>query len=443
MSDMLLKEKAQRSAGRAVAAPAGLLLLSVFMLAACSGGGSEASTPLPAPPPPPPFSVIANGPAFADESGILELYSVVSNAASPVTYHWTQTSGPEALIRNGDSDVANVQIPLLSTASNFAFQVTAFDASGASSTATVNLTAEPAAPSQVLEIETIHDGLDRIYSVYTPANLPADAPLVIFLHGANGNMRSFIAEGQTPRRWFDIAEEAGIMVAVPNGFNPRDGDGLGDVQTWNELLVFFSGADDVGFILQLVDEVSAGRPIDPAKVFVGGRSNGGNMALRLAIEAPERFRGFAPFLSSLPSGDNPAPSSLPTPPMFIYNDTNDPLVAFEPTPITRGALATLDFFVETTWSDTLADPAYVMLEDTVADDGCQIFARDWADSTGMPTVRYFEGRGGGHNIPDPDLQLPPAEGAVRGPVCRDLNGVDAAWDFFESILDGAMVSPGQ
>jgi len=384
------------------------------------------------------LSLIANGPAIVEETGIVVLSAVVSNAAPPVTYNWTQTAGPDALIRNSDASAVSVQIPLVRSESNFAFEVTVADSTGASTSATVNLTAEPAAPSQVLEIETVHDGLDRIYSVYTPANLPEDAPLVIFLHGANGNMRSFIAEGQTPRRWFEIAEEAGIVVVVPNGFNTRDGDGLGNVQTWNELLVFFSGADDVGFILQVIDEVAAGRTTDPRKVFVGGRSNGGNMALRLAIEEPDRFIGIAPFLSSLPSGNDPVAASLPTPPMFIFNDTDDPLVAFDANLITRGALATLDFFIGTTWSDTASDPAYVMLEDTVTDDGCQIFARNWIDSTGLATVRYLEGRGGGHNIPDPDLQLPPAESAVRGPVCRDINGVDAAWDFFEDVLEGVV-----
>lgn len=434
MTDMARIERTMRKTAGTVSAPVSVLLLSAILLSACSGGGSNETTA--SPPPPAPFSVSASGPSSVEEAGIVKLSSVVSNAQQPVTYQWTQTTGPDALIRNGDSDSVSVQIPLLNTVSSLGFQVTAVDGSGASSSATVSLTAEPAAPSQILEIETVHDGVDRIYSVYTPANLPEDAPVVIFLHGANGNMRSFVAEGQTPRRWFEIAEEAGILVVVPNGFNTGDGDGLGDVQTWNELLTFFSGADDVGFILQVIEEVSAGRPVDPDKVFVGGRSNGANMSLRLAIEAPNRFLGVAPFLSSLPSGDDPMPASLPTPPMFIFNDTNDPLVPFEPTPITRGALSTVDFFVESTWSDTTSDPAYVILEDTVTDDGCQIFSRNWVNSTGFATVRYLEGRGGGHNIPDPDLELPPAESAIRGPVCRDINGVDAAWVYFEGILNG-------
>ena len=79
-------------------------------------------------------------------------------------------------------------------------------------------------------------------------------------------------------------------------------------------------------------------------------------------------------------------------------------------------------------------PDYVMLEDTVPDDGCEIFSKLYTGVAAEPTVSYYEGRGGGHYIPSPDRVLTPQDIAQRGPVvCRDVHGVDLAWEFFQSV----------
>ncbi len=405
------------------------VVIALASVVACSDSSSSS----------PSVTVDATGPESGQEGQSVDLFvtaSTSNSSSGDISFFWQQVGGPAALIDNADSATATIQIPLVPDATDLRFQVVATDQEGESNEDTLTITAQPAPLSQIVEVETLHDNARRIYSVYTPASVTGTAALVVFLHGAAGNMRSFIEEGQTPRRWLELAEQDGFVVLVPNGFSNTDGDGLGDVQTWNELIdiPFFSDADDVGFILRAIEEVVEGRTIDEDMIFVGGRSNGGQMSMRLAIEVPRVFRAVASFVGSLPAGADPVPFSLPTPPILIYNSSEDPLVRFEATPVTRGALATVDYFSDTTWSETGSMPDYVMLEDTVPDDGCEMFSKLYTGVAAEPTVSYYEGRGGGHYIPSPDRVLTPQDIAQRGPVvCRDVHGVDLAWEFFKSV----------
>lgn len=408
-----------------------LIFMAIALASVIACSDSSSSNPV--------VTVDATGPASGQEGQSIDLFvtaSTSNSSSGDISFFWQQVGGPAALIDNADSATATIQIPLVPDATDLRFRVVATDLEGESNEDTLTITALPAPVSQIVEVETLHDNARRIYSVYTPASVTDTAAMVVFLHGAAGNMRSFIEEGQTPRRWLELAEQDGFVVLIPNGFSNSDGDGLGEVQTWNELIdiPFFSDTDDVGFILRAIEEVLEGRTIDEDMIFVGGRSNGGQMSMRLAIEAPQVFRAVASFVGSLPTGADPVPFSLPTPPILIYNSTEDPLVQFEATPVTRGALATVDYFSDTTLSETSSMPDYVMLEDTVPDDGCEIFSKLYTGVAAEPTVIYYEGRGGGHYIPSPDRVLTPQDIAQRGPVvCRDVHGMDLAWEFFKSV----------
>ncbi|MEM8748427.1 MAG: hypothetical protein AAGF91_17120, partial [Actinomycetota bacterium] len=80
------------------------------------------------------------------------------------------------------------------------------------------------------EILTEFDGLTRAYTLHTPADAPADAPMVIFLHGSQGSMGDI---GQTAEDWYDLSDQHGFLLVLPNGYDPRENDGLGDAQQWN------------------------------------------------------------------------------------------------------------------------------------------------------------------------------------------------------------------
>ena len=58
--------------------------------------------------------------------------------------------------------------------------------------------------------------------------------------------------------------------------------------------------DDVSFIGALIDRFKAGYAIDAKRVYAFGYSNGGHMAFRLAMEAPDEVAAIAAVAASLP-----------------------------------------------------------------------------------------------------------------------------------------------
>src|SRR5947207_2962337 len=82
---------------------------------------------------------------------------------------------------------------------------------------------------------------------------------------------------------------------------------------------------------RLTDKIIAELGIDSARVFATGISRGGSMALRLALEAPTRFRAVAAVSENVPAPENfkCKPAGRGTSSVMIMNGTEDPLVPFD------------------------------------------------------------------------------------------------------------------
>ncbi len=128
-----------------------------------------------------------------------------------------------------------------------------------------------------------HEGVTRHYLYHAPPDLPADAPLVFFLHGHGGNA------GET-RSWIGldrVADANGFAVVYPQGSGNYEG-----TPYWNALT--FPGVDDdIGFLSALARSLQSEHGLDPERTFTAGFSNGGMMSYLLAMEAPDVFRGAA------------------------------------------------------------------------------------------------------------------------------------------------------
>jgi len=148
------------------------------------------------------------------------------------------------------------------------------------------------------------------------------------LHGATIGMDGMFARSRPgSREWLEIADEEGILILVP--------DASHDVQpVWNDCtpLPNRGTPDDAGFLTTLTDWTTSRVDVDADSVFVYGVSNGGQMANRLAIEHPDRYAGFAAFISNVTAslGDDeecPMPS-VPIP-ALIVSGRNDPTTPFD------------------------------------------------------------------------------------------------------------------
>jgi polyhydroxybutyrate depolymerase len=149
---------------------------------------------------------------------------------------------------------------------------------------------------------TAQDLGERTFRTYRPASLPSGrpVPLVVVLHGGAGSG----AQAERAYGWNATADREGFVVAYPDGVRRSWNAGPGCCGPANR-----DGADDVRFVEGVVAAVSRGVPVDPARVFVTGMSNGAMMAYRLACDSTV-FTAIAPVAGTL-IGDCPHPAPVP------------------------------------------------------------------------------------------------------------------------------------
>ena len=287
---------------------------------------------------------------------------------------------------------------------------------------------EPRLSGELMKGTLEAGGRNRIYLVYVPRGLAKGAPLVVAMHGSGENgARMRIATGYGFER---LAEERGFAVVYPNGFEGywNACNIVGDYSA-NKLNV-----DDVGFLASLVDKLAEGIGIDPARVFAIGISRGGQMAFRLAIEAPSRFRAVAAVSANVPTPENfkCEPAGQGTSSIMIMNGTRDPLSPFEGGEVSlfglfvgrgkvRSSRESGQYFADL---NNLSDPPET--SETQVTDGVRVVRVLWRNDT-RTEVELVAIHGGGHGIPQPYWRYP----RLLGPTPREPNGPAVIWGFFE------------
>jgi polyhydroxybutyrate depolymerase len=179
------------------------------------------------------------------------------------------------------------------------------------------------------------DGYPRQYIVSLPATTSqataagTAVPLVVMLHGSGGDGGQF----SKISGWAEKAEANGFVAVFPTGLVYRvtePGEPVRRNTKWNDFTLSQNidpsvkpddypptapwPANDVSFIRSLVADVSAQLPIDPNRVFISGFSNGGQMCLRLAVEASDLFAAAGCSAGNLESGH---PTTPPNPNMPV------------------------------------------------------------------------------------------------------------------------------
>jgi poly(3-hydroxybutyrate) depolymerase len=143
------------------------------------------------------------------------------------------------------------------------------------------------ASAQLVAKTLVYQGATRTWFQHVPEsyNGTQHLPLVIALHGFNSSGDQFGPVSE----WIPKADAAGFMVVFPNGGNPVD-------KSWGWHAFAFHGEapDDAGFLLTLIDELKKDYPIDPARIYMTGFSNGGGMASTFALLHADVLAGLVP-----------------------------------------------------------------------------------------------------------------------------------------------------
>ncbi|MFC2079573.1 alpha/beta hydrolase family esterase [Candidatus Bipolaricaulota bacterium] len=297
-------------------------------------------------------------------------------------------------------------------------------------------------PERDISWETLDwNGLDRVYGVYVPADTLDPAPLVFLLHGGGGSASKTWGQ-EHGRSWKSLADEHGFVLVLPEGdADPGDADAhhWNDCRTGLDNTIIATTEDDVGFIVQLIATVSDATPIDPARVYATGASNGGMMTYRLAVEAGEQFAAAAAIIANLP---DPSECGVPTTstPMLIMNGTEDPLIPYEGGCVAnalcnRGrVMSTMDtvaFWVDVNQAAT--EPSVEKLRNRSWFDGSMVTVYRFEGESNDADVIYYHIEGGGHNVPGFET-ISRVLRAVAGPKNRDIDGPTEIWTFFREHL---------
>jgi phospholipase/carboxylesterase len=174
------------------------------------------------------------------------------------------------------------------------------------------LQARPAAPTAAIKPGEHRLGLisGRDGTLYVPRAVAPQrpVPLLLMLHGAGSS-------AQTVRFIFPLAEELGVVVVAPDS---RRG-------TWDGIGGLFG--PDVAFIDRALRYTFERVAINPARVAIGGFSDGASYALSLGLANGDLFTHLIAFS---PGFITPAPP-LGRPPIFVSHGTNDRVLGIDAT----------------------------------------------------------------------------------------------------------------
>ena len=119
--------------------------------------------------------------------------------------------------------------------------------------------------------------------VYTPARLPADAPLVVVLHGCQQDATSFAANAG----WLALARHLRCALVLPEQTAENN---RGRCFNWHRPADARRGAGEAKSIRQMVSVATKRFRSDRRRVFVVGLSAGGAMAVALLAAYPASVR---------------------------------------------------------------------------------------------------------------------------------------------------------
>ncbi len=285
------------------------------------------------------------------------------------------------------------------------------------------------------------DGLNRKYAIYLPADIEnISVPLIFELHGGGIYIDDMTGESgyKTPYKlWMELAEKEKFIVVYPEGMN-----GAYDKPTWNDCrgdCIVNSNADDVSFIKTLINIISENYTIDKNRIYVSGTSNGGFMALRLALEAGDKFAAVAAVAAAMPAVSDCNQPLNPVSVLFM-NGTDDNHMPYNggyisnpPKPDHGSALSTensVKFWINFNNTDTIPDT--FVYPDIDTSDGGVVERFSYKHGVGETEVVLYKINGGGHSAPSIQEQYSKLFEEYFNKQNHDIEMTTEVWNFFKN-----------
>jgi polyhydroxybutyrate depolymerase len=263
------------------------------------------------------------------------------------------------------------------------------------------------------------DGRERTFEIISPA-WETPRALVLVLHGAHqtgAKVRAFSG------RSFDrLAADASSLVIYPDAYKRL----WNDARASGNLPARTEGIDDTAFIAALIDRY------EDLSVYVAGYSNGGQMAIKLVHEIPDRLSGAVIISATQPTPDNLTVNDRHLPvPVVLVSGTRDPVVpygggvtslwGFGPRGTGLSAPDSARYFAER--NGIAAVPSTEQLPHRPESGRTSVTRQRWQQNT-RPSVTLYTVINGGHVIPNPTKKAP----FIFGRTTRDINAADTVAD---------------
>ncbi len=284
------------------------------------------------------------------------------------------------------------------------------------------------------------NGIIRRYAIYIPENQGKTGfPVIFELHGGGVSVEDMTGESgyKSPYKlWMDLADSERFIVVYPEGLN-----GAYNKPTWNDCradCIVNSDADDVTFLEVLLDHISGKYNVDQNRIYVSGTSNGGFMALRLAVELSGKIAAVAAVAASMPAHSKCHPPQNPVSVLFM-NGTDDNHMPYNggyignPPNSDRGsAMPTKDavnFWVHFDHTDTVPD-AY-LFPDLDTTDGGRVEKFVYKNGMRGTEVVLYRVNGGGHSAPSIREQYSKRYEQYFNRQNHDIEMTTEVWKFFK------------
>ncbi len=301
-------------------------------------------------------------------------------------------------------------------------------------------------PAQLIKDCMINsNGNQRYFDYYLPSQIEHNSPVVIVLHGGNGNKNELLKEERATTEWKIWAEEEKFLLIIPNGSDDTGNTNF-DKAHWNDCrnddpcTMYY---DDIQFISDLIDWSIENYCSDPERIYVTGVSNGGMMSYRVGLELAEKVAGIAVFIANLPAHSECIPENIPIS-VFICNGTDDPLMPWDggeigenfPLLENRGLVLSADSTLEfwKNYNNTYALISETEYEDINFQDNSTVSSKLFENQVTGIQIKLYTVSGGGHIEPSilhnpviPDVLQP-----LIGNQNKDIESVQHAWNFLKT-----------
>ena len=285
------------------------------------------------------------------------------------------------------------------------------------------------------------DGMTRRYAIYIPKDIEnLSIPLIFELHGGGVYIEDMTGESghKTPYKlWMNLADKEKFIVVYPEGLN-----GSYNKPTWNDCRansIVSSNADDVHFISTLIDEISSSYSISTNRIYASGTSNGGLLALRLAMELSEKIAAVAATVSAMADNSECEQPINPISVLFM-NGTNDNNLPYNggtignpPNP-DHGTVFSTEVSVNiwTTFNQTDTVPVVYNFPDLDTEDGGTVTRYTYSNGIEGTEVILYKVFGGGHSAPSIREQYSALFERFFNKQNHDIEMTTEVWEFFKN-----------